>query len=206
MLALVALRFAGFVGRWALCEVKHGRPQDNDRIQEKVRVLWVTTISLYSIDHSTHLPPRNEQGPSELSCYAGSPATFFQSENSEKVEEMTSRLGKLSLAVAAAGGFSFMALSPTSIEAGAIHQNQSLAAPTVNSDVVQVVCERSLSNLWSCNDDVGLRDRSDVQVQDRRVAQNQEGYTHHPCDHSYEIARNGSRCGNRAADKRPGGR
>jgi hypothetical protein len=150
---------------------------------------------------------------------------------------MTRMAGKLSLVIAAAGGLSFMALSPTPIEAGVIHL--ALAAPTENSDVVRVVCERSLSNLWSCNDDVRIQGRHDVQardryayqpcertlsnlwscndspvvrgsrdvqVQDRRVAQSRDSYTRHPCDHSYEIARDGSRCGNRAADRRPGGR
>jgi hypothetical protein len=119
---------------------------------------------------------------------------------------MTSRVGKLSLAIAAVGGLSFMALSPAPVEAGVIHQNVTLSAPIENSDVVRVVCERSLSNLWSCNDDVGLRDRRDVRVQDRRVAESRDSYTRHPCDHSYEIARDGSHCGNRAADRRPGGR
>jgi hypothetical protein len=118
---------------------------------------------------------------------------------------MTSMVGKLSFVIAAAGGLSFMALSPTPIEAGVIHQNLALAA-TGTSDVVRVVCERSLSNLWSCNDDVRVQGRRDVQVQDRRFAQSQDSYTRHPCDHSYEIARDGSRCGNRAADRRPGGR
>jgi hypothetical protein len=118
---------------------------------------------------------------------------------------MTSMVGKLSLVITAAG-LIFMALSPASVEAGVIHQNLTLAAPTGNSDVVRVVCERSLSNLWSCNDDVRVQDRRDVQVQDRRFAQSRDSYTRHPCDHSYEIARDGSRCGNRAADRRPGGR
>ena len=88
---------------------------------------------------------------------------------------MTSMVGKLSLVIATAGGFSFMALSPTPIEAGVIHQNLALAAPTENSDVVLV------------------RDRR--RTHDRR----------YPCDHSYQTARDGSRCGNRAADRRRGG-
>jgi hypothetical protein len=151
---------------------------------------------------------------------------------------MTSMASKLSLVIAAAGGLSFMALSPTPVEAGAIRQNLTLAA-IGTSDIVRVVCERSLSNLWSCNDDVRIQGRRDVQardryayqpcertlsnlwscndspvvrgsrdlrIQDRRVAQNPDSYTRHPCDHSYQIARDGSRCGNRAADRRPGGR
>jgi len=152
---------------------------------------------------------------------------------------MTSRVGKLALIIAAAGGLSVVALSPASVEAGVIHGHPMLAAPTGASDIVRVVCDRRLSNLWSCNDDVQIqgrrdvqtrgryasqpcertlsnlwscnddpviRDRSDVRVQDRRVAQGRDSYTRHPCDHSYEFARDGSRCGNRAADKRPGGR
>jgi hypothetical protein len=118
---------------------------------------------------------------------------------------MTSMAAKRSLVIAAAGALSVIALAPTPIEAGVIHQNPALAAPVENSDVVRIVCERSLSNLWSCNDDVGVS-RRDERVPDRRVAQSRDSYTPHPCDHSYEIARNGSHCGNRAADKRPGGR
>ena len=133
------------------------------------------------------------------------PQQLFQSAFSEKVEDMTAMVGKRSLVITVAGSLSLMALSPASVEAGAIHQNLALAA-TVTSDVVQVVCERSLSNLWSCNDDVRVQGRSDERVQDRRFAQSRDSYTRHPCDHSYEIARDGSRCGNRAADRRPGGR
>jgi hypothetical protein len=119
---------------------------------------------------------------------------------------MTSRVGKLTLVIAAAGGLSVSALSPASVEAGVIHGHPMLAALTGASDIARVVCDRRLSNLWSCNDDPVIRDRSDVRVQDRRVAQGRDSYTRHPCDHSYEFARDGSRCGNRAADKRPGGR
>ena len=151
---------------------------------------------------------------------------------------MTSRVGKLALVIAAAGGLSVAALSPASVEAGVIHGRPMLAAPTVDSNIVQVVCDRRLSNLWSCNDDVAVLNRRDVQtrgryasqpcertlsnlwscnddpvirdrrgerVRDRRV-QSPNRYAAHPCDHSYEFARDGSRCGNRAADKRPGGR
>jgi hypothetical protein len=152
---------------------------------------------------------------------------------------MTSMVGKLSLVIAAAGGLSFMALSPTTVEAGVIHPSLGLAAAPGDSNLTRVRCERSLSNLWSCNDDVRVQGRRDVQArdryayqpcertlsnlwscnddlrvqdrrdvrdQDRRVAQSRDSYTRHPCDHSYEIARDGSRCGNRAADRRPGGR
>jgi hypothetical protein len=147
--------------------------------------------------------------------------------------------GKLTLVMAAAAGLGFMALLPLAVEAGVIRQNLTLAASAGNSDVVRVVCERSLSNLWSCNDDVRVQSRRDVQagdryayqpcertlsnlwscndspvvrdsrdlrVQDRRIAQSRDSNTRHPCDHSYETARDGSRCGNRAADRRPGGR
>jgi hypothetical protein len=126
---------------------------------------------------------------------------------------MTSRVGKLALIIAAAGGLSVAALSPASVEAGVVHGRPTLAALTGDSDIVRVVCDRRLSNLWSCNDDVAVLDRRDVRVynrrderaQDRRV-QSPNRYAYHPCDHSYEFARDGSRCGNRAADKRPGGR
>src|ERR1700730_17580477 len=145
---------------------------------------------------------------------------------------MTSRVGKLTFVIAAAGGLSIAALSPASVEAGVIHGYPMLAAPTGASDIVRVVCDRRLSNLWSCNDDVAVLNRRDVQtrgryasqpcertlsnlwscnydpavlnrrdvrVQDRRVAQGRDSYTRHPCDHSYEFARDGSHCGNRAA-------
>lgn len=127
---------------------------------------------------------------------------------------MTSRVGKLTLVIAAAGGLSIAALSPSSVEAGVIHGRLALAALAGDSDIVRVVCDRRLSNLWSCNDDVAVLDRRDVRVQDRRDVRIQDHrdvrgrdrYAYHPCDHSYETARDGSRCGNRAADKRPGGR
>jgi hypothetical protein len=127
---------------------------------------------------------------------------------------MTSMAGKLALVIAAAGGLSVAALSPASVEAGVIHARPALAAPTGNSDVVRVVCDRRLSNLWSCNDDVAvldrrderLRERRDVRIPDRRDMRGRDRYAYHPCDHSYETARDGSRCGNRAADKKPGGR
>ena len=105
---------------------------------------------------------------------------------------MISILRKLALVTAAAGGLSLAALSPAPVEAGVILQSLGLAAATVDSDVVRVRCDRRWSNLWSCNDEARGRDRHDVQV--------------HPCDHSYQTARDGSRCGNRAADKRAGGR
>jgi hypothetical protein len=110
---------------------------------------------------------------------------------------MTSMVGKLTL-VLVVTGLNLAVLAPTPGEAGVIHQKREQAFPTVDSNVVRIRCERSLSNLWSCNDD--------VRVQDRRVVQNRVHYTQHPCDHSYQTARNGSRCGNRAADKKLGGR
>lgn len=118
---------------------------------------------------------------------------------------MTSTMGKFALLFAVAGGLSIAALSPVSVEGGVIHANPTLAAANSGSDIVRVVCERSFSNLWSCNDDLGVRDRPNMRVQDRRV-QSPNRYAAHPCDHSYETARDGSRCGNRAADKRSGGR
>jgi hypothetical protein len=129
---------------------------------------------------------------------------FFKSENSEKVETMTSMAGKLTLVIAAAGSLSIVALSPASVEAGVIGRPM-LAAASETSDIVRVVCDRRLSNLWSCNDDPVIWDRRDMRVQERRV-QSPTRYAAHPCDHSYETARDGSRCGNRAADRRPGGR
>ena len=127
---------------------------------------------------------------------------------------MTSMAAKLALVIAAAGGLSVAALSPASVEAGVIRGHPALAAPAGASDVVRVVCDRRLSNLWSCNDDVAvldrrderLRERRDVRIPDRRDARSRDRYAYHPCDHSYETARDGSRCGNRAADRKPGGR
>ena len=119
---------------------------------------------------------------------------------------MTSMAAKLALVIAAAGGLSVAALSPASVEAGVIRGHPALAAPAGNSDVVRVVCDRRLSNLWSCNDDVAVLDRRDERLRERRDVRGRDRYAYHPCDHSYEIARDGSRCGNRAADKRPGGR
>jgi hypothetical protein len=125
---------------------------------------------------------------------------------------MTSMAGKLTLVIAAAGGLSVATLSPASVEAGVIGRPMLIALAGA-SDIVRVVCDRRLSNLWSCNDDVAVVDRRDVRVpdrrdervQDRRV-QSPNRYAAHPCDHSYEIARDGSHCGNRAADRKPGGR
>lgn len=121
---------------------------------------------------------------------------------------MTSMLGRLALVIAAAGGLSLATLSPAPVEAGVIYLSQGLAPATGDSDVVQVRCVRRFSNLWSCNDDVRVQDRRSVQrrVVQRRVVQRRDTYASHPCDHSYQTARDGTRCGNRAADKRPGGR
>ena len=111
---------------------------------------------------------------------------------------MTSLLGKLTFVVAAAGGLSLAALSPAPVEAGAIHWSQGLAAEPGDLDALRVRCVRSASNLWSCNDDVRVRSRPDVQGRD--------SYAYHPCDRANETARDGSRCGNRAADRKSGGR
>jgi hypothetical protein len=97
---------------------------------------------------------------------------------------MTSMPGKLALVIAAAGGLSLAALSPATVDAGVIHPSLAFAAATRDSDVARVRCVPRLSNLWSCNDDV----RS------------------HPCDHANQTAKDGSRCGNRAADRRRGGK
>jgi hypothetical protein len=59
-------------------------------------------------------------------------------------------------------------------------------------------CVRSLSNLWSCNDEVLIPSRRNTRARD--------SYAYHPCDHANQIARDGTHCGNRAADRRPGGR
>ena len=113
--------------------------------------------------------------------------------------------GKHAFVVAAAAGLSLAALSSAPAEAGAIHWSQGLAAATGESDAVRVRCDRKLSNLWSCNDEVAAPGRRNVQVRGRRdVAR--DSYAYHPCDHANQIARDGSRCGNRAADRRPGGR
>jgi hypothetical protein len=164
-----------------------------------------TTVGLYKIDHTCRVPQVTPLGTNRLHQnlfnYAVSPATF-QSANSEKVEDMTSMLGKLALVIAAAGGLSLAVLSPAPVEAGVIHRSLGLAVASGDSDVVQVRCDRRLSNLWSCNDDVRVRNRRDV----RRDVQGRDSYAYHPCDHSYQTAMDGSRCGNRAADKKRGGR
>jgi hypothetical protein len=110
---------------------------------------------------------------------------------------MPSILGKLALVVAAAGGLS-LALLPAPVEAGVIHGSLGLAAAIGDSNAVRVRCDRRWSNLWSCNDDLRVLDRRDARVRD--------SYAYHPCDHSSQTARNGSHCGNRAADRKPGGR
>jgi hypothetical protein len=115
---------------------------------------------------------------------------------------MTSLPGKLALAIIAAGGLSLAALSPAPVEAGVIHWSQGLAATTMDSDAVRVRCDRRASNLWSCNDEVRVRDRRDY----RNDVRGRDSYAYHPCDHANQIARDGSRCGKRAADMRPGGR
>ena len=110
---------------------------------------------------------------------------------------MTLLLGRFGFAIAAVG-LSIAALSPSPAEAGVMHHSLNLAAASGDSDVVRVRCDRRLSNLWSCNDEVRVRGRRD--------ARGRDSYAYHPCDHSSQTARDGSRCGNRAADKRAGGR
>jgi hypothetical protein len=163
-------------------------------------------VGLYKIDHTYRVPPSNDWvtplGTKRLcpTCFnkAESPATFFNPQIAEKVEEMASLLGKLAFVVAAAGGLSLAALSPAPVEAGAIHWSQGLAAAPGDLDALRVRCVRSASNLWSCNDDVRVRSRPDVRGRD--------SYAYHPCDRANETARDGSRCGNRAADRKSGGR
>ena len=110
---------------------------------------------------------------------------------------MTYFVGKFALVIATTGVLSIAALVPPSAEAGVINQTLRFT-PAGDSDVVRVRCDRRLSNLWSCNDEVRSRSRRDVRGRD--------SYASHPCDHSYQTARDGTRCGNRAADKRVGGR
>ncbi len=101
-------------------------------------------------------------------------------------------LEKFSLLIAVAGGLSLAALSPVPVEAGAIHLSLGPVAAIGDSDVVQVRvprCVRRLSNLWSCNTPVSSAPSKAIE---------------HPCDHSWQTARDGSHCGNRAADKRRG--
>jgi len=136
-------------------------------------------------------------GPVLVSCAIG----IFSLQKSKKVADMTALAGKL-IVIALAAGFSVAALAPASAEAGVI-QGRPLLAPPAGADAVRVRCERSLSNLWSCNDDLTVRDRY-VRAPVRRNGERR--YAYHPCDHSSETARDGSRCGNRAADRKPGGR
>ena len=110
---------------------------------------------------------------------------------------MASLVGRLALVCATAGGLSLAALSPAPVEAGMIHHLGVAAAG--DSDVVRVRCDRRFSNLWSCNDEVRV-------VRSRRDVRGRDSYAYHPCDHSNDIAKDGSRCGNRAADRRRGGR
>ena len=111
---------------------------------------------------------------------------------------MTLLLGKFALVIAAAGGLSIAALSPSPVEAGVMHHSLGLAAASGGSDVVRVRCDRRLSNLWSCNDEMRVGGRRDVRGRD--------SYAYQPCDHASQTARDGSRCGNRAADRKSGGR
>jgi hypothetical protein len=56
---------------------------------------------------------------------------------------------------------SIAALSPSPVAAGVMHHSLGLAAASEGSDVVRVRCDRRLSNLWSCNDEVPVRGRRD---------------------------------------------
>jgi len=118
---------------------------------------------------------------------------------------MTALSGNLTRALAASAGVLVAAFAITSVDAGAVRGHSALAAQAAVADVAPVACVRSLSNLWSCNDPL-VGDRRDVRVRERREVQAQGPHRLHPCDHASDTARNGSRCGNRAADRRAGGR
>ena len=93
---------------------------------------------------------------------------------------MTSMLGKLALVITAVGALGIAALSPARVEAGVIHPNLERAAATGDPDVVRVRCDRRLSNLWSCNDEVRVGGRRDVRGRD--------SYAYQPCDHASQTA------------------
>ena len=94
--------------------------------------------------------------------------------------------------IAIAASLGLLWLAPQSAGAGTIRLDPAANFPHAEN-FQRVVCDRQWSNLWSCNDDVRAPSRS------REVRP-------HRCDHSYQTARDGSHCGNRAADKRSGGR
>ena len=139
---------------------------------------------------------------------------------------MTTMFGKLALVVAAAAGISLAALSPAPVAASAIHWSQGLAAAAGDADTLRVRCVRRASNLWSCNDKVRTSSRrrtraregcvrsfsnlwscnDEVLIPSQRNTQARDSYAYHPCDHANQTASDGTRCGNRAADRRPGGR
>ena len=124
------------------------------------------------------------------------PSNFFNPQIAEKVDRMTSLLGKLAFVVAAAGGLSLAALSPDQLKLR--HPlGPGAAAAHGDLDALRVRCVRGASNFWSCNDDVRVRSRPDVRGRD--------SYAYHPCDRANDTARAGSRCGNRSADRESGG-
>ena len=139
---------------------------------------------------------------------------------------MTSMFGKLAFVFVATAVLSLAAVTPTPVAAAAIHGSQGLAAANGDSDAMQVRCVRRASNLWSCNDAVRAPARRHtrahtncvrrasnlwscndvVGIPGRPSARARDSYAYHPCDHANQIARDGTHCGNRAADRRAGGR
>ena len=140
---------------------------------------------------------------------------------------MTSMFGKLAFVFAATAGLCLAAATPTPIAAAAIHWSQGMTAATGNSDALRTsMCSPRVEIfgvammkcvllpgvtrgparaafaargiLWSCNDVVGIPGRPSARARD--------SYAYHPCDHANQIARDGTHCGNRAADRRAGGR
>lgn len=107
---------------------------------------------------------------------------------------MISRQIRQAITAIALGSLGLIMLAPELAEAGVIYGSKPSSTAIQEKDLKRVVCDRQLSNLWSCNDDV------------RTPAGRGGLFAPHRCDHSYETARDGSRCGNRAADKRRGGR
>ena len=104
---------------------------------------------------------------------------------------MTQLQIRKTIAIAASLGLLWLAPQPAG--AGTIHPGHTAANFHHAGNLQRIVCDRQWSNLWSCNDDV-------------RAPSRRGEVRPHRCDHSYQTARDGSRCGNRAADKRSGGR
>lgn len=108
---------------------------------------------------------------------------------------MNLALGRLACVIVVGAGLGVATLASPAAEAGVIHPSAGFG-PLI-STATGVRCDRSFSNLWSCNDE--------VRPSGQRMTQRRQTDSYHPCDHSYQTARDGSHCGNRAADKRRGG-